>query len=160
MVQATAQSSRQAKNKAALQIIDCDVHHNVAEPKALYPYLPKHYVEYIEDFGNMMPNLGQTNMPGKGARTDLWVDEEEAPYARPEVAIKKHLDVYDIDIAVLTGGPYAAAVHSNPDYAAAYCRAFNDWTIEHWLSADPRFRASIHIAPQDPLTANAQWSSR
>lgn len=150
---ATAQPMTRSEDQAALQIIDCDVHHNVPDPSALYPYLPKHYVEYIEDFGNMMPSLGHTNMPGKGSRTDLWIDTDDNPNTQPEVAIKKHLDVYGIDIAVLTGGPYAAAVHSNPDYAAAYCRAFNDWTIEHWLAADSRFRGSIHIAPQDPQLA-------
>lgn len=150
---ASAQPVTAAKSKAALQIIDCDVHHNVMKPSDLYPYLPKHYVEYIEDFGNMMPGLGHTNMPGMGSRTDLWADTDENPRAQPEIAIEKHLNVYDVDIAVLTGGPYSAAVHSNPDYAAAYCRAFNDWTVEHWLAADDRFRGSIHIAPQDPALA-------
>ncbi|NJN81431.1 MAG: amidohydrolase family protein [Caldilineaceae bacterium] len=64
--------------------------------------------------------------------------------------------MYDIDLAILTGGPYAAAVHPDADYGAAYCRAFNDWTAEHWLTADPRFRASIHIAPTDPIQAAAE----
>ena len=77
-------------------------------------------------------------------------DADDNPAAQPEVARKKHLDFYEIDLAVLTGGPYAAAVHSNPDYAAAYCRAFNDWTLDHWVSADPRFKASIHISQSSP----------
>jgi uncharacterized protein len=139
-----------------LRLVDCDVHHNVPDSSALFPYLPRHYVEHIKDFGDMMPVLGHTNMPGKGARTDLWVGTETNPTTLPEVARQKHLDVYDIDVAVLTGGPYAAAVHSDPDYAAAYCRAFNDWTLEHWVATDPRFRASIHIAPTDPELAVAE----
>jgi predicted TIM-barrel fold metal-dependent hydrolase len=139
-----------------IRLIDCDVHHSIPDASALFPYLPRHYVEYIKDFGDMMPALGHTNMPGKGARTDLWVGMETNPTALAEVARQKHLDVYDIDIAVLTGGPYAAAVHSDPDYAAAYCRAFNDWTLDHWVSTDPRFRASIHIAPTDPDLAVAE----
>ena len=151
--EAQSQPEQNETEKTAYRIIDCDVHHMAPEPKALFPYLPKHYAEHIDDFGNMMPVLGHTNMPGKGARTDLWVGTEDNPGAQPEVARKKHLDAYDIDIAVLTGGPYAAAVHSDPDYAAAYCRAFNDYTLEHWLGADKRFRASIHIAPQDPALA-------
>ena len=92
-------------------------------------------------------------MPGGGARIDLWENPKENPAHQPEACIEKHLDVYDIDYAVLTGGPYAAAVHTNPDYASAYCSAFNDWTKDHWLSADPRFRASIHICPVDPQLA-------
>ena len=83
-------------------------------------------------------------------------DQETNPAANVEVARQRHLDEYDIDVAVLTGGPYSAAVHSDCDYAAAYCRAFNDWTIEHWVGADSRFRSSIHIAPQDPQLAVAE----
>ncbi len=140
-------------SKRKIRLIDCDVHHMPSEPKTLFPYLPRHYVEYIQDFGAMMPVLGHTNMPGKGARHDLWSDPEVNPGAVVDIAREKHLDAYDVDIAVLTGGPYTAAVHPNVDYAAAYCRAFNDWTLEAWVSADARFRASIHIAPQDPEQA-------
>ena len=138
---------------ASLELVDCDVHHAVPEVGALFPYLPDHYVRYIEDFGTMMPSLGHTNMPGRGARVDLWDDADTNPLFEPEAAKRKHLDAYDVDLAVLTGGPYGTAAHSNPDYAAAYCRAFNDWTLDTWIPADERFRASIHIAPQDPELA-------
>lgn len=134
-------------------IIDCDVHHQYGKPETLFPYLPRHYVEYIKDFGPMMPGIGYTNMPGSGARTDLWTDKEINPATQPSVCIEKHLDVYDIGIGVLTGGPYAAAVHPDADYGAAICRAFNDWTLDTWTSQDTRLRASIHIAPQDPILA-------
>lgn len=152
-IQVMDQVQPEPKRKLATRIIDCDVHHMSAGPEALFPYLPRHYVEYIQDFGTMMPGLGYTNVPGSGARDDLWVGMQTNPATLPSVAIEKHLDVYDIDVAVLTGGPYAAAVHPDPDYAAAYCRAFNDWTLETWTAADPRLRASIHIAPQDPALA-------
>ena len=139
------------------RIIDCDVHHQFADVKELYPYLPRNYREEIDDFGAMMPGVGYTNMPGRGARTDLWVGTDINPASRPEIATAKHLDTYDIDVAVLTGGPtYAAGVHPSVDYAAAYCRAFNDWTAEEWLAKDERFRGSIHISPSDPLLAVAE----
>jgi uncharacterized protein len=138
------------------RIIDCDVHHQVAEQSDLFPYLPRRYVEYINDFGSMLPGIGYTNMPGNGARHDLWEDPKINPATVPEVCIEKHLNVYDVEIAVLTGGPYAAAVHPDVDYAAAYCRAFNDWTLEQWLSKDARLRGSIHIAPTDPEQAVAE----
>jgi uncharacterized protein len=141
---------------ARTRIIDCDVHHQVAEQSDLFPYLPRRYVEYINDFGSMLPGIGYTNMPGNGARHDLWEDPKINPATVPEVCIEKHLNVYDVEIAVLTGGPYAAAVHPDVDYAAAYCRAFNDWTLEQWLSKDERFRGSIHIAPTDPEQAVAE----
>lgn len=150
------QTARATDTPAETTIIDCDVHHNLPNKETLFPYLPRHYVEQIQDFGSMMPGIGYTNMPGNGARHDLWVGQEENPATLPQVCVEKHLDVYDIDIAVLTGGPYAAAVHPNVDYAAAYCRAFNDWTYDHWVSHDSRIHASIHIAPQDPEQAVAE----
>ncbi|MGB5052262.1 MAG: hypothetical protein WBO46_25155, partial [Caldilineaceae bacterium] len=145
-----------ARGKQPVGIVDCDVHHQYDKPETLFPYLPRHYVEYIKDFGPMMPGIGYTNMPGNGARTDLWTDSEVNPATQPSVCIEKHLNVYDIAIGVLTGGPYAAAVHPDADYAAAICRAFNDWTLDTWTSQDSRLRASIHIAPQDPALAVAE----
>lgn len=113
-------------HKPALTVIDVDVHHQSDKPDALFPYLPRQYVEYIRDFGSMMPGIGYTNMPGHGARHDLWDGKDINPSTDPAVLLERHIDKYNLAIAVLTGGPYAAAVHPDPDYAAAYCRAFND----------------------------------
>jgi len=137
------------------RLIDCDVHQNLPDVSALYPYLPRRYVEYIKDFGPMMPQFPYTNVPGQGARLDLWKkrSDGENPAADPRTAIEELLNRYEVDIAILTGGPYFAGVHPDPQYANAYCRAFNDWTAERWLQADPRFRASIHVAPTDPALA-------
>ncbi|MCZ6636031.1 MAG: amidohydrolase family protein [bacterium] len=143
--------------KTQIGLIDSDIHHRVKKVDDLFPYLPRHYIEHIQDFGSMMPGLGQTNVP-RGSRRELWEhpkakEGDHHPSEVVEVAIEEHLDKYGIDIGVLTGGPYSAAVHVNPDYAAAYCSAFNDFTYDHWISKDSRFRGSIHLAPQDPSLA-------
>lgn len=140
------------------RIIDCDVHHHTASHKDLYPYLPRQYREQMDDFGAMAPAVGYTNMPGKGTRHDLWhaVGGEENPNNQPAVVVEHHVETYDIDVAVLTGGPYAYAAHPTLDFAAAVCRAFNDWTADHWLDHDRRLRGSIHIAPNDPQQAAAE----
>ena len=140
------------------RVIDCDVHHSTPSHEVLLPYLPRQYQEQMSDFGGMAPAVGYTNMPGRGTRHDLWFaeDEEENPNTRPEALIKHHLDAYDLDLAVLTGGPYVYAVHPSLDFGAAVCRAFNDWTAEQWLEKDDRIRGSIHIAPNDPLQAAAE----
>lgn len=151
-----AQPVAPQKRKQALGVIDCDVHHQFDDPKVLFPYLPRQYVEYIKDFGTMMPGVGYTNMPGSGARHDLWDGKDINPATDPSVLIKDHLNTYELERAILTGGPYAAAVHPDADYAAAYCRAFNDWTLDEWTAKDARLRASIHIAPQDPQQAVAE----
>jgi uncharacterized protein len=152
----TVISSNISEAQTSTRIIDCDVHHAFPDSTALFPYLPRQYIEYIKDFGDMMPSVGYTNVPGRGARHDLWVGAETNPSTVPEICIEKHLNLYEVDLAILTGGPYGTGVHPDVDYAAAYCRAFNDWTLEHWVSKDSRFRASIHIAPQDPALAAAE----
>lgn len=145
----------QTPAKMPFPIIDCDIHHNLPDAKDLFPYLPRQYVEQIQDFGSMMPGLGYTNVPGAGARDDLWMDSPDVnPATVPDVARRLHLDRYNVEAGILTGGAtYGAAVHPNADYAAAYCRAFNDWTLEHWVATDSRFRTSIQISPTDPQQA-------
>src|SRR5688500_798084 len=114
---ASAESAPEAQAEHT-RTIDIDVHHSFLDSSTLFPYLPRQYVEYIKDFGDMMPNVGYTNVPGRGARHDLWVGTEINPSTVPEVCIEKHLDLYDIDVAVLTGGPYFTAVHPDAAYAA------------------------------------------
>jgi predicted TIM-barrel fold metal-dependent hydrolase len=140
------------------RLIDCDVHQLPPDEEALFPFLPRRYVDQIKDFGSMLPKFSYTNIPGKGARLDLWEQYPDVgnPAFSPEVAVEAHLDKYGVDLAILTGGPYAAGVHPDADYASAYCRAYNDWTAATWLQADARFRASIHISPLDPLLAVAE----
>jgi predicted TIM-barrel fold metal-dependent hydrolase len=41
----------------------------------------------------------------------------------------------------------------NPEFTAAVCSAFNDWTIDAWLSADPRLAAVIVIPNAHPSLA-------
>ncbi len=145
-----------ANNQSAktINLIDCDVHHSTSKQDDLFPYLPRHYVEYIKDFGTMMPGVGYTNMPKGGVRAELWEGQDKHPGSNIELAREKHLDAHQIDVALLTGASvYGAAVHPNSDYGAAMCRAFNDWTLETWVKADSRFKASIAIAPTDALQA-------
>ena len=140
---------------AKIRLVDCDVHHTVEKPDDLFPYLPSHYVEYIKDFGTMLSSVGYTNMPVKGVRNELWANgQKRHPASDVEQTRTAHLDACQIDVALLTGsGVYGAAVHPEADYAAALCRAFNDFTLDKWIAADDRFRASISISPTDPQQA-------
>ena len=47
--------------------------------------------------------------------------------------LEQHLDLWNVDHALLTGASvYPASVIPDPDFGAALCRAFNDWTLESW----------------------------
>lgn len=158
---ATVSSERTPRDgSTSFTLIDCDIHQAVTNDSDLFPYLPRQYVEYIKDFGSMMPGVGYTNLPRKGTRGDLWVDEKIVPGTDPGLVVTQHLDRYGIDRGILTGGPYPAAVHPMVDYAAAYCRAFNDWTRDVWCDRDNRFRASVHVAPADPWQAAVEVDTR
>ena len=147
----------ESKTPSPIGLIDCDLHHGVEKIEDLYPFLPDHYVEYVKDFGSMMPGLGYTNLPKGGCRAELWEHTETHPSSNIELARGHHLDAYGVDVALLTGSTvYGAAVHPDADYGAAMCRAFNDWTLESWTKADGRFRASVAIAPTDPKQAAAE----
>jgi len=135
-----------------LLIVDCDIHEGTRSQKDLYPYLPQVYRDQIEDFGISFGGLTYPSIAKGATRHDLWRDEKTHPGTDVEL-VREFFDANGIDYGVLTGGPYGAVAHPDADFCAAYCRAFNEWEVDTWISADERFRGSIHIAPQDPMLA-------
>ena len=148
----TRQEDRERKDAEKLLIVDCDIHEGPGNEKELYPYLPRVYCDQIEDFGVSFGGLTYPSIAKGATRHDLWRDDKTHP-GTDVALVREFLDTYGIDYGVLTGGPYGAVAHPDADFCAAYCRAFNDWQIERWISTDERFRGSIHLAPQDPLQA-------
>ena len=158
---------RTAKPKNGIAIVDCDVHHNFRHPTQLLPYLSKFYQEHLLDQGLHLG--GYPNIPIRSNRVDLKGRIDEAIELTPkntggdprdfnftlEFMQEELLDVWDIDVAVLTGPPvfYGYSGLPDVDWAAALCRAFNDWTIEHWLDKDERVVNAILISPSDPPQA-------
>ncbi|MFN8537516.1 MAG: amidohydrolase family protein [Thermomicrobiales bacterium] len=149
------------KLKTDLALIDCDVHHNIKQTEDLYPYLPRVYREQVIEQGLRMPGSGYFNVATNAARTDLaescdagmkWNGGQRGD---DYDLMREHLlDLWNVDRALLTGSTmYPASVLPDPDFAAALCRAFNDWTIEHWLSRDQRFIYAMGISTTDPKLA-------
>lgn len=146
--------------KQDIAIIDCDLHQSLRKPEDLLPYLPRVYQERVLDQGFLLPGSGYFNVPKRAARTDL-ADGCDVPMHDGrqrgddyELLREMHLDVWNIDYAILTGSNmYSAGVIPDPDYAAALCRAFNDWTLEQWVARDRRFKVALAIATSDPRQA-------
>lgn len=140
-----------------IPIIDCDVHHAFRSPKDLLPYLPRQYMERVRDLGLGMPNNSYGILSHGATRLDLWGDEKVPPTANRDQMRHELLDRYDIDYAILNcsalGGTSA---HPDADYGMAICRAFNDYQLEHWCAADPRFRCSLLVASSDIRAAVAE----
>jgi uncharacterized protein len=143
-----------------LALIDCDIHHKINKPEELAPYLPRVYREQVSDQGFRSVGNGYFSIPNNAGRTDLVEGCDASGFKYTNIghsyeAFKEaHLDVWNVDKALLTGGnTYGAAVQPDPDYAAAIVRAFNDWTLEHWAAKDERIVVAMGVAIRDPARA-------
>ena len=135
-----------------LGIIDTDVHQSPKRKQDLLPYLPKVWHEQYVTYGSGLANLFPT--PIGVSRKDATPDTGGPPGSDPHFMLKHHVEHYGIDYAILTGGSEASfALHPDPDYANAVIRAYNDYTVEHWLTVDPRFKGSITVNVSDPEEA-------
>ena len=150
--------------KRDIQIIDCDVHHNINKHEDLLPYLPKAHRESFLDQGLITPTTGFFNVPFRKCRTDLSDGDDSKVFdvrdrcSSYEMLRDEHMDLWNIDIGILTGPPflYSACALPDPDFAAALCRAMNDFTFEHWTSRDERLKVVICVSTSDPAQAAAE----
>ncbi len=148
-----------------IALIDCDVHQVVQDKTDLYPYLPRAYRQQAMEQGIAFPGSGYFNIARDIGRTDLAVncDSPMQNYqghdgrqlgANFELLREQHLDMWNMDYALLTGATvYGASVLPDPDFAAATCRAFNDWTMEHWAARDQRFLVALAVSTTDTRLA-------
>ena len=148
------------KTSEDVALIDCDVHHNVRSPKDLFPFLSRAHQEILTDQGLLLPSSGFFNVPWRMNRPDLSEGRDDGIQMRERCdnyafLRERHLDVWQVDYALLTGPPpfYSVCVLPDVDYAAALCRAFNDFTLEQWLPHDERLLAAIMVSPSDPIQA-------
>lgn len=96
--------------------------------------------------------------PSPGAfRKDSYPPSGGAPASDPAFLTSHHLDGYGVSRALLLAQPsLTVAAYPTPDMASTIASAINDWVEAVWLDHDPRYRAAIVVAPQDPKTAVAE----
>ncbi|MGI8915027.1 MAG: amidohydrolase family protein [Chloroflexota bacterium] len=116
-------------------MIDCDVHVHPLTVEALFPYLPRHWVEHVK----------QSQFKGP---TDRYYSKDVAAGATRE-EITAHSDCERLILNCC----YAIDGLHNPDAAIAFASAVNDWLIAEWLEQDDRLRASLVIPIQLPEAA-------
>ena len=149
---------RGASDSTKLFTVDTDIHHGIHSKSDLFPYLSKVVAERFADYGLVGGNLYAYNGGVRGYRAD--VVEAQSPGGLGAAAtnldrtVKDLVDDCGVDIGLLTGSSvYGACSIPDLDYASAICRAFNDFTIEHWLAKESRFRFAMAVCPQDPQQA-------
>ena len=152
---------------ARLAIVDTDVHHGPLDRvKAFGPFLSRTDRQRLADYGlGGGAQLYQMDGGFRGWRADLGSLEGGIPPRSvgavtwdPDTTRTQLLDAFDLEIAILTGGPLYGVQTAMPDvdFATALCRAFNEWTARTWIESDRRYRYTIAISTQDPEAAAAE----
>jgi hypothetical protein len=142
-------------------MIDCDVHHARADDAELLPYLSRGWRDFITDRGpaGNMPLTVQDGLPNPHGfmRADTFPPGGGPPGSDYETLCRQVLQRGDVRRAILTFGDdsHVAGLH-NPYLATELARALNDWSIDRWLSRDPRLVSSILVASQLPDQAAAE----
>jgi len=136
-------------------LVDCDIHNELA-PGALHPYLPRRWREYDEAYGHR--GDGGASYPKgapRAARTDAWPPSGLPAGGDLDFMREQLLDAYDVRYGILNCLSTANR-QRNPEYAAALCRALNEWQVEQWLEKEPRLRAGIVVPYEEPELAVAE----
>lgn len=134
--------------------IDCDIHPAVPATSALVPYLDDYWRDQIVNRYIVRTPFSLMSYPWTSpltARPDRR-PEKGPPGSDFDMLKRQALDANHVRFAICNVLHGAAALF-NEDMSAALCRAVNDWTAAELLDRDPRLRASILIAPQNPAHA-------
>ncbi|MBX3012876.1 MAG: amidohydrolase family protein [Caldilineaceae bacterium] len=133
-------------------IVDTDIHPGIPA-RLIAPRLAQPWRLRYEGGNRSSGSLGYWNPNGVN-RPDAVLPDGRRIEDDPKATAVHLLDEFGIDFGILNcGAVLHLGVSPEPDYAAALISAMNDVIVEEWLAADPRYRASIAIYPNDPELA-------
>lgn len=138
------------------RVIDTDVHHCLKSWAELQPYLEEPWRSLVVEPGSRPGGMGYRQYGSDHRRGDAVPPGGGPAGCDPVFAKQQLIEETGIDIGILTGDGYAMNVHPNTDYANNIVRAYNDWTIDKWLTPHPEFRGAITINSNDPHGAAAE----
>jgi uncharacterized protein len=139
--------------------IDCDVHPALPGMKALLPYLDDYWREQVVVRG--MDGFDLASFPpgiAANGRAD-WRPASGLPGCELGMLREQVLGAFGTRAAICNPLYGVQALH-NPHFATAVARAMNDWMAAEWLDREPRLRASVILAPQDPERAAEEIERR
>ena len=131
-----------------MQIIDCDIHPVESPEHPLHPFVPASIREALKQ--------GMGSTPGHGYANPFGVTRRDAKCTDPIEIVRDYMDPYGVAAAVLQPPGIYVSITRNIDVGNALARAWNDWTTENFLAAEPRFLGSISINMNDPKAAAAE----
>jgi predicted TIM-barrel fold metal-dependent hydrolase len=127
--------------------IDCDVHPQVPNLKALFPYLEPYWRDSFTERG--IPGFESNTYPPDvplSVRADFkGKDHPATDVTRLTAQVFDRLKAQSAICNCL----YGVELIFSEDMALAVARAVNDWIVKEWLDRDPRLRASIVVPTQN-----------
>jgi predicted TIM-barrel fold metal-dependent hydrolase len=127
--------------------IDCDVHPQVPNLKALMPYLEPYWRDSFVERG--IPGFESNTYP-PGTPLSVRADFKGKEHPATDVT-RLSAQVFDRLKAetAICNCLYGVELIFSEDMALAVARAVNDWIAKEWLDRDPRLRASIVVPTQN-----------
>lgn len=133
-----------------LSIIDCDVHNGFRSHDDLFPYLEDTWKSQAILRGGGLPYASPIGNKRKDANPPSGLPVG----ADPDYMIEQLIEPFGMDYVLLcSDAMIAVSAYADADYAAAMCRAYNDYLIAEWLPKSPKFKGLLCVATQDPLQA-------
>ena len=153
--------AQEATANSRLRIIDCDVHPSLHARSDLNPFLAKRWQEHLKTYGDHLrtPYIGTTPYPRSSpliARRDAWPPTGGPPGSDLDFMRKQHLDPLDVEFGILQVLDLFIFSQQNLEFGAAIQRAINEWQLVHWVSREPRLKASILVGQDDTEAAVAE----
>lgn len=129
--------------------IDCDVHPQVPDIRALFPYLDDYWRDMAETRG-IDGHATRAYPPGAEltCRPD-WRHDGKPAGGTVEDFSSQLFGRWGSSAAILNCLYGVQLVH-DPHMGAAFIRAVNDWLAAEWLAKEPRLRASMLVSLTEP----------
>jgi uncharacterized protein len=145
-----AASQPTADELIAVKLVDADIH-PAPLPRDLGPRLGARWRERYERYGVRVANPPQLypRVRNTGYRVDSW-PEGGFPGSDLGLIQRQLLDEHAVDYGILIplhGHSFGA---EGPEFAAALCRAVNEWVRDEMLDPEPRLRSTINVALESP----------
>ena len=148
-----------------IAIADCDIHPTPKSmEKDIYRFLESRWQRHIATYGTS-PRHGYQAGPAypKGqpdaCRRDAYPPGGGRPGSDLDFMRAQHLDPNNVQLGILNPLRTGQGLQ-NQDFAAALCRAVNDWQLAEWTSREPRLKASVVVPCEDAVASVAEIERR
>jgi predicted TIM-barrel fold metal-dependent hydrolase len=153
---------RETSRNIGTGIIDCDIHPTTRNRSELHAWLPERWRKHLAEYGAQarLPFSTGTQYPKAApatARRDAWPPAGGPPGSDLAFMQTQLLDPNDTAVGILS--PLHGSAR-NTDLDAALCTAVNEWQLERWVKPEPRLRASVTVAHEDPDLAVEEIARR